>query len=96
MRSSYDSAYIFCEILKSELDLHKGESQRIQKCEAKMNNIGPIAVVCSGLLMVAYWGGLDPLLVALGVLGLLGYVAFASKDAFQRKPPSDRPPWYMD
>ena len=63
-----------------------------------MNNIGPVAVVCVGILMFAYWGGIDPLFVAFGVIGLLGYLAFAGGEAYKKKPTEDKPmtPWYMD
>lgn len=61
-----------------------------------MTNIGPVAVICTGVLMVAYWGGIDPLLIAFGVIGLLVYMAFAGGQASQKKPVEQQGPWYMD
>lgn len=61
-----------------------------------MNNISLVAVVCIGVLVFAYTAGLEPLFVAIGSVGLLGYLAFAGGQAYKKKPHEQRRPWYMD
>jgi hypothetical protein len=61
-----------------------------------MNNIGVVAVICVGVLSFAYAFGADPLFIAVGVIALLGYLAFAGGQGYRKKPPEQKRPWYFD
>lgn len=61
-----------------------------------MTGIGHVAIICVCVLTFAYLADLEPLYVALGVIALLCYMAFAGGKGYKKKPIEQQRPWYMD